>query len=103
MSTTLAQPITRASATADVLAYVKADPLILAECSRFEVIGAWVWVWFAGKPTDDCRASLKAAGFHWNQTRHVWQHTGGRRSRKTGADAWYLRGKYGAQLVKGDD
>lgn len=95
--------ITKASETADVLAYVKSNPLILAECTRFEVIGAWVWVWFSGKPSDDCRESLKSAGFHWNKTRACWQHTGGRPSRHTDAAVGYVREKYGSAVVKADD
>jgi hypothetical protein len=96
MSTT----ITKQSETADVLRYIQEHPLIIAESSRLEVIGAWTWVWFAARPSADCRDVLKSAGFHWNKARQCWQHTGGKRSRHTDAAVGYVREKYGSATIK---
>ena len=65
------------------------------------VVGAWVWVQFKEKPADDTRRWLIETGFRWNQTRKVWQHTGGvfRHADKRGDP----RFKYGIMRLKSDN
>lgn len=94
-TTTPPAPLARNWDTATVLSYLSEQPAILPSAQRVEVIGAWVWVWFSARPAVEVRDALRAAGFHWNQTRGCWQHTGGKRTRHTTADAGYLRSKYG--------
>ncbi len=39
-----------------------------------EVVGKWVWVEFKRKPARKVRRELAELGFHWNNTRRLWQH-----------------------------
>ena len=39
-----------------------------------EVVGKWVWIQFEGKQPPQITAVLSQLGFHWNNTRQVWQH-----------------------------
>jgi len=52
--------------------------LLQREAPRFyelaEVVGKWVWIQFAEKQPRDVTAQLAQLGFHWNNTRQVWQH-----------------------------
>src|SRR4051812_4802197 len=41
------------------------------------IVGRWVWVKFLQAPNSEWLAILKFEGFHWNDTRKVWQHCGG--------------------------
>lgn len=51
-----------------------------------EVVGSWVWIRFAEKPSRQITAMLSGLGFHWNKTRQVWQHSCGCPSRKAAYD-----------------
>jgi hypothetical protein len=42
-----------------------------------EVVGKWVWIQFDGKQPSEITCQLSELGFHWNNTRQVWQHPGG--------------------------
>ncbi len=52
--------------------------LLRNETPRFfelaEVVGQWVWLRFEGKQPSDVTRVLAELGFHWNNTRQVWQH-----------------------------
>ena len=39
-----------------------------------EVVGNWIWITFPEAPSEHVRAELSQLGFHWNNTRQVWQH-----------------------------
>lgn len=52
----------------------------LPEGTKAEVIGVWVWVTFAEKPSAEIRKILREAGFHWNSKRGAWAHPCGVRS-----------------------
>jgi hypothetical protein len=39
-----------------------------------EVVGKWVWIQFQEKQPPTVTAELSQLGFHWNNTRQVWQH-----------------------------
>jgi hypothetical protein len=39
-----------------------------------EVVGHWVWIWFDGKQPREVTSALAELGFHWNNSRQVWQH-----------------------------
>lgn len=39
-----------------------------------KVVGVWVWVSFAERPSKAVRELLLTAGFHWNKERKSWQH-----------------------------
>ena len=45
---------------------------------RAEVVGAWVWIAFPDKQPRVVTARLALFGFHWNNTRQVWQHPCGK-------------------------
>src|SRR5437868_4537285 len=38
-----------------------------------EVVGKWVWVQFAEKQPREVTSALSELGFHWNNTRQIWQ------------------------------
>jgi hypothetical protein len=63
--------------------------------ARVEIVGAWVWASFPARPPIESRAALKAAGYHWNKKREVWQYAGVP-SRFTTADSDRVKEKYGA-------
>jgi hypothetical protein len=39
-----------------------------------EVVGKWVWIQFSEKQPREVTMILSEFGFHWNNTRQVWQH-----------------------------
>jgi hypothetical protein len=45
---------------------------------RASVVGAWVWLSFDAPPAPETRQAISQLGFHWNNTRQVWQHPCGR-------------------------
>ena len=45
---------------------------------RAVIVGSWVWLSFDGKPEATTRAAISQLGFHWNNTRQVWQHPCGK-------------------------
>lgn len=63
-----------------------------------EIVGRWVWATFASRPPVESRQQLKAAGFHWNHKRKVWQWAGVP-SRSSTDENDTLRAKYGALKV----
>ena len=38
------------------------------------VVGTWVWLRFTTAPEPETRQQISQLGFHWNNTRQVWQH-----------------------------
>ena len=66
--------------------------------ARVEVVGRWVWAWFASKPPYEVRRAMSAAGFHWNKKRACWQFAGVP-SFASDASAEELREKYQARAV----
>ena len=58
------------------------------------LVGRWIWIEFADKPSADVRAELKAAGFHWSPKRLAWQHNCGHPTRA--ARGYDPRDKYGS-------
>jgi len=52
--------------------------LLRTEAPRFfeiaEVVGKWVWIQFSDKQPPTITSVLAEFGFHWNNTRQVWQH-----------------------------
>ena len=52
--------------------------LLRTEAPRFfevaEVVGKWVWIQFSDKQPPTITSILAEFGFHWNNTRQVWQH-----------------------------
>lgn len=63
-----------------------------------EIVGCWVWARFTSKPAKETRDTLKAAGFHWNARRGLWQLAGRPSFHSKDADD-VVRAKYGAVLV----
>ena len=45
---------------------------------RATVVGAWVWLSFDTTPAPETRQQISQLGFHWNNTRRVWQHPCGK-------------------------
>ena len=77
------------SETAEVVASVK-ERVDIAPFAR--KVGAWVWVEFQSKPSEETRAFLKASGFRWNKERGAWQHPCGifrARNRRIDPRAYY--------------
>ena len=60
---------------------------------RAEVVGTWIWIAFPDKQPRTTTALLAQLGFHWNNTRQLWQHPcGGTTADKATEDP---RAKYG--------
>jgi hypothetical protein len=62
----------RALETEKVLALLRSDAPRFYEIA--EVVGNWVWVQFSDKQPPTITSVLAELGFHWNNTRQVWQH-----------------------------
>ena len=45
-----------------------------AIAKRATVVGTWVWLSFDTAPEPTTRQQISQLGFHWNNTRRVWQH-----------------------------
>jgi hypothetical protein len=45
---------------------------------RSVIVGAWVWLSFDTAPEPETRQQISQLGFHWNNTRKVWQHPCGK-------------------------
>ncbi len=71
--------------------------LLREEAPRFfevcEVVGKWVWVSFGEKQPRAVTAALSELGFHWCNSRQVWQHPCGTIAETTPLDP---RMKYGS-------
>jgi len=71
--------------------------LLRTEAPKFwaicEVVGQWVWVQFSDKQPREVTMALSEFGFHWNNTRQVWQHPCGTWIERTPRDP---REKYGS-------
>ncbi len=63
-----------------------------------DVVGRWVWLSFAEKPSEEIREKIKAVGFRWVQSRGEWAHDCGHPSHHT--KGWPPRVKYGAVSVR---
>ena len=50
------------------------------------VVGTWVWLRFTTAPAPETRQQISQLGFHWNNTRQVWQHPCGHFSFGSKAD-----------------
>lgn len=77
-----------------VLACLKAEQPQVWEAA--EVVGAWVWVSFKDKPSQEVRDYLLHLGFHWNRERLCWQHCGGKPSTHSNGDP---RSNYGSMAA----
>jgi len=53
-----------------------------------EVVGRWVWVSFAQKPSREIIQQLKDFGFHWSPRREKWAHNCGVPSQPGTGDPW---------------
>lgn len=87
--------ITRQSGVPDVLDWFKANGLAAAE-----LVGRWVWIRFADKPSPEALAVLKSAGWCWSAKRESWYHPCGdvrRFKRKPGP--MHPRERYGSIIV----
>jgi len=62
-----------------------------------DVVGRWVWLKFAEKPSKEVRDEVKAAGFRWCRNRGEWAHNCGHPSRRGSGNPRY---KYGEVPVK---
>lgn len=87
--------VDRESPTEDVAAWTYATDLGEVEV---EIIGAWVWLTFSGKPSDEVRTMLKDAGFRWAKNRGQWCHNCGVKARR--ARSYHPRDKYGSTRIK---
>jgi len=59
----------------EVLEYCKSQDL------PARVVGRWVWIEFASKPSAEIRQGLKDFGFRWSRRRGQWAHNCGHSSR----------------------
>jgi len=57
-----------------------------------KVVGRWIWVTFPSKPSQECRAYLKAHKYRYNPQRGAWQNACGFFTRRAPYDP---RVKYG--------
>lgn len=62
--------------------------------AQAQVVGRWVWVEFAERQPREITARLAQLGFHWNNTRQLWQHPCGPVTVEASPDD--PRAKYGA-------
>lgn len=69
---------------------------------RVEIVGAWLWIYFPGKPPVEVRDYLKGEGAHWNTRRSCWQISNGYRSKPSRYDAQEVKAHYGVELVADD-
>ena len=53
---------------------------------RASIVGTWVWLSFDTAPAPETRQQISQLGFHWNNTRRVWQHPCGHFSFGSKAD-----------------
>ena len=65
-----------------------------------DIVGRWVWVTFAVKPSDEIRQSLKDFGFRWSRRRNKWAHNCGHPTRP-GKINPYL--KYGHKRIQTEE
>jgi len=75
--------VTKESNTEEVYSWCVANP---QPGGKYYRVFKWVWYEFESKPSDEVRAQLKASGFHWNQSRGVWQHACGEYRRHSKVD-----------------
>ncbi len=62
-----------------------------------DIVGRWIWVTFAEKPTTEIRQALKDFGFHWSPRRNKWAHNCGHPTR-AGKQNPYI--KYGHRRIE---
>ncbi len=65
-----------------------------------DIVGRWIWVTFAEKPTAEIRQALKDFGFHWSPRRNKWAHNCGHPTR-AGKQNPYI--KYGHRRISEDE
>ena len=74
--------------------------LLQQEAPRFyelaEVVGKWIWIQFTEKQPREITAVLAQLGFHWNNTRQVWQHPCGEALKE--AASYDPRERYGSRF-----
>ncbi len=74
--------------------------LLREEAPRFyelaEVVGKWIWIQFTEKQPREITAVLAQLGFHWNNTRQVWQHPCGEALKE--AASYDPRERYGSRF-----
>ena len=67
----LTQNKSKSKSVIEVLEYCKAQQL------PARLVGRWVWIQFAEKPSADVRQGLKAMGFRWSRRRQQWANNCG--------------------------
>jgi len=78
--------------TRQVLSLLKTEAPTLFAIAQ--VVGKWIWVSFPDKQEPAVTGRLAQLGFHWNNTRQVWQHPCGPVTVDASPDD--PRAKYGA-------
>lgn len=68
----------------------------MTEEKKSEILGRWLWVFFAGMPSKETRQALKANGFQWAPKKKAWTwHTeAGKVGRHKPVDMETIRAKY---------
>jgi len=61
------------------------------------IVGQWVWVEFAKKPSGDTAGWLRSQGFRFNGRRQLWQHSCGYRCKRSSRDP---RAFYGVERIE---
>ena len=69
----------------------------VSETHTAEVCGLWLWVKFLGKPGEDTRNTLKAAGFRWARRKAKWYYAAVPSKGKKTMSMQYIRTKYGSE------
>ena len=66
--------------------------------------GAWFWLEFDSKPSNEVRSSLKAAGWKWSKNKAKWYlaTTHSFHSKGFEADWYYITNKYGERILSDD-
>ncbi|OFW63761.1 MAG: hypothetical protein A2Z35_02880 [Actinobacteria bacterium RBG_19FT_COMBO_36_27] len=70
---------------------------------RVEIIGNWIWVTFAGKPSQEIRDCLKAQGAKWNERRHCWQIMNGYQSKPSKFSKPVIESRYGSMSIENEN
>ena len=68
----------------------------MKEEKKSEILGRWLWVFFAGMPSKETREALKTAGFAWAPKKKAWTwHTeAGKVGKHKAVDMETIRAKY---------
>jgi hypothetical protein len=66
-----------------------------------DVVGRWVWVKFAEKPSSEIRTLLKEFGFRWSKRRGEWAHNCGHKTTRSRSGV-HPRFKYGSRPLESE-